>query len=33
MVQVKVVDQKEELSAKDNEQVATGTKTHIFNNR
>ena len=29
IVQVRVVDQQEELSAKENEQVATGTKTHI----
>ena len=33
MVQVKVVDQQEELYAKGNEQVATGIKTHIFNDR
>ena len=33
MVQVKVVDQQEELYAKENEQVATGIKTHIFNDQ
>ena len=31
MVQVKVVDQQEELYTKENEQVATGIKTHISN--
>ena len=30
-MQVRVVDQQEELSAKENERAATGTKTHIVN--
>ena len=33
MVQVKVVDQQEEFCAKENEKVATGIKTHIFNDQ
>ena len=32
-MQVRVVDQQEELYAKENEQVATGIKTHIGNDQ